>query len=77
MRGSAQAKQQLEGLRLLEQIGVPVVVAARGQDLAGQAQLGELVDRPPLAGPGEERRGLDDQADPGGGVARTRARGAV
>src|SRR5208283_4022415 len=48
---------------LADKIGLAVVVAGRRQNLAGQAHLGELVDRPPLAGPGQERTGLDDESD--------------
>ena len=52
----------------LEQFGVAVVVATCNQDLASKGQLGELIDRSPLTGPGQERRRLDHQGDARGRV---------
>ena len=50
------------------QLDVAVMVAGGRQDRLDEALLGELEDRPPLAGSREQGRGLDNQADSGGRV---------
>ena len=66
--GLGPGEEQPELGDLVEQLGVAVVIAARRQDLPGQAHFSHLEDRPSLPRSREQGSGLDDQAIPDGAL---------